>query len=507
MNELEKTSSVCPACFQEGKINKIDAKIIEEDGKVWITKNCTEHGSFKEIYCNDVNVYNKWIRFKVTGRNNTDVNTRLFDGQELYSEHTSQSILTNLIITNRCNLRCEYCFMNAGASGFVYEPSLDEIKQLLLLARGKNPNEIKAIQITGGEPTIREDFFVIIRMAKENGFTHIQIHTNGIKLAESIEYCQRLKNEQVNTIYLSFDGVTKKTNPWITQSKKAINNLKKVNLKVVLVPVIRGDKNLKEVGKIIRFALENIDIIKGVNFQPISFCGRAKNITDAKRETQRVDNVNIFAEIEKEFDGHISRDDFYPASIAYPVSQIIDSEKWRSQFELTAHPGCGGVAYIFYEDGKPLPITRFIDVEGLVAFIKKQSDIKGPLKKIRRGASFIKHTFDYVDKEKLPAGMNLKRILTGDAIWGNDDSLAQVQRKILFIGSMWFQDSFNLDVDKLKRCVIHCTTPEGMVPFCTYYGIGFGEKIEEKHSISLKEWEGRVGRSQDEDLWKSGPSE
>lgn len=502
---LEKTFSICPECYKFGKIKKIDAEIIQDDTRAWMIKDCKKHGSFKEIYCNDVHVYKKWMRFKVTGRNNPDVNTKLFDGQELYSEHKSQSVLTHLLITNRCNLRCDYCFMNAGASGYVYEPSLTQIKKLLLRARGKNPIETKAIQITGGEPTIREDLFEIIRMAKEIGFTHVQVHTNGIKLAENIEYCQRLKNEQVNTIYLSFDGITKKTNPWINQCKKAINNLRKVNLKVVLVPVIIGDKNLKEAGKIVRFALENMDIIRGVNFQPISFCGRANNMTDAQRETQRVDHVNIIAEIEKEFDGHISRDDFYPASFAFSFSQLIDSVKWHGQFEFSAHPGCGVVTYLFYEDGEPLPITRFIDVEGLIAFIEKQSDIKGPLKKIRRGASFIKHAFDYVDKEKLPTGLNLKRLLTGLAIWRNYDSLTRLQSKSLFIGTMWFQDSFNLDVDKLKRCVIHYTTPEGIIPFCTYNGLGFGENSREKHSIPLKEWEGLVGRSRDEDLWKGGP--
>jgi uncharacterized radical SAM superfamily Fe-S cluster-containing enzyme len=392
--------------------------------------------------------------------------------------------------------------MNAGTSGYIYEPTLDQIKQLLLQAKGKNPIEAKAIQITGGEPTIRDDLIVIIRMAKEIGFTHIQIHTNGIKLAESSEYCQRLKNEQVNTIYLSFDGVTKKTNSQIDQCQKAINNLRKTDLKVVLVPVINKDKNLKEAGKIVRFALENLDIIRGVNFQPISFCGRAINTSQNERETQRVDNVNIYAEIEKEFNNQITRDDFYPASFAFPISNYIESLKWHGQFELTTHPGCGGITYVFYEDGKPLPITRFIDVEGILSFIEKQSNIDGPLKKIRRGASFLKYASDFIDTEKIPAGLNIKKLLTDLAIWGNYDTLNQIQSKSLIISTMWFQDSYNLDVERLKRCVIHYTTPEGIIPFCSYNGLGFGEKIRKKHSISLKEWEERVGRTQDEDLWK-----
>ena len=505
MEELEKVKSVCPACYQEGKIQKIDAKIVEEDGKVWITKTCKKHGSFKDIYFSDVDIYKKWIKYKVTGKSAPDVRTQLFDYPALYPEHKSQSVLTNLLITNRCNLRCSYCFMNAGASGVVYEPTLDQIKELMTQARNERPMGSKAIQITGGEPTVRDDLFDIVRMAKDLGFAHVQVNTNGIKLAESVEYCQRLKDEKVNTIYMSFDGVTKKTNPWIEQGKKAIENLRKANLKVVLVPVLIGGKNLQETGKIVRFALDNMDIIRGVNFQPISFCGRVTKLKDEKRDKQRVDYVMMMEAIEKEFDGQISRDDFYPVPFVFPISRLIEMLKGETQVEFTAHPGCGGATYIFHEDGKPLPITRFIDVEGLLDFINKQSEIKGPLKKIRVAASFLKRINDFVDDEKAPHGFDLKKLLKEAALGGRYDSLRGFHYKSLFVGSMWFQDSFNLNIDRLERCVIHYTTLEGIVPFCAYNGLGIGDKIREKHSISIKEWEQETGRKIKDELWKNGP--
>jgi uncharacterized radical SAM superfamily Fe-S cluster-containing enzyme len=505
MEELEKIKSICPACYRDGKIRKIDAKITEEDGKVWINKTCEKHGSFKDIYFSDVDIYKKWIKYKVTGEPAPDVKTQLFDYPALYPEHKSQSVLTNLLITNRCNLRCSYCFMNAGASGVVYEPTLDQIKELMIQARNERPVGSKAIQITGGEPTVRDDLFNIVRMAKDLGFTHVQVNTNGIKLAESVEYCQRLKDEKVNTVYMSFDGVTKKTNPWIEQGKKAIENLRKVNLKVVLVPVLIGSKNLHETGKIVRFALDNMDIVRGVNFQPISFCGRVTKIKDEKRDLQRVDYVQMMAEIENEFDGQISRDDFYPVPFVFPVSKLIEGLKGESQVEFTAHPGCGGATYIFFEDGKPLPITRFIDVEGLLEFINKQSETKGPLKKVRVAASFLKHINDFVDPEKAPRDFDLKKLLKEAALGGNYDSLRGFHYKSLFVGSMWFQDSFNLNIDRLERCVIHYTTLEGIVPFCAYNGLGIGDKIREKHSVSIKDWQLETGRNIKDDLWKDGP--
>jgi len=445
------------------------------------------------------------MKYEVTGTDSPDVKTTLFGEPELYPVHKSQSVLTNLLITNRCNLRCGYCFMNAGASGVVYEPTVDTLRTLMQQARDEKPMGSKAIQITGGEPTVRDDLFDIIRIAKEVGFSHVQLNTNGIKLAESVEYCQRLKDEKVNTVYMSFDGVTKKTNPWIDQCKKAIDNMRKVNLKIVLVPVLIGGKNIHETGKILRFAFDNIDIIRGVNFQPISFCGRVTKIKDEKRELQRVDYVRMLEEIEKEFDGEISRDDFYPVPFVFPISQLIESLKGGDQVEFTAHPGCGGATYIFIEDGKFIPITRFIDVEGFMDFIKKQSEKKGPLKKVRIATAFLKKIDSFVDKEKAPHGFDLKKILKDAAIGGSYDSLRAFHYNSLFVGSMWFQDSFNLNVDRLQRCVIHYTTLEGIVPFCAYNGLGLGDKIREKYSLPIKDWEKKNGRKMKDDLWTKGP--
>lgn len=503
MKFLEKTESVCPACFRDGKVNKIPAEIVEEGGKVYIKKKCPEHGEFKDIFFADSNLYKKWMKYKVTGTDSPDVKTKLFGHPTLYDIHKSQSVLTNLLVTNRCNLRCSYCFMNAGASGYVYEPSLEKIRELMIKARNEHPMGSKAIQITGGEPTVREDLLDIVKIAKEVGFSHVQVNTNGLKLADSVEYCQKLKDAKVNTIYMSFDGVTKETNPWIEKNKKAIENLRKTNLRCVLVPVLIGGKNLHETGKMVKFALDNMDIVRGLNFQPISFCGRVTKIKDKKREQERVDYVAMMNEIEKEFNGKISKDDFYPVPFVFPISKLIEMLKGETQVEFTAHPGCGGATYLFVdESGEPMPVTRFIDVEGLLEFINKESEIKGPFKKLRVGTAFLKNIDNFVDYDKAPHGFNLKKMLKEAAIGGSYDSLRGFHYKSLFIGSMWFQDSFNLNIDRLKRCVIHYTTPEGIVPFCAYNGLGYGDEIREKHSIPIKEWEKKTGKKMKDDLRK-----
>ena len=505
MKELEKISSVCPACFKEGKIKKIDAKVVEEDGKVYIFKECDKHGSFKEIYFSDAKVYKKWMKYTVTGNPAPDVKTKVFDEPALYEEHKSQSVLTNLLATNRCDLRCSYCFMNAGATGRVYEPSLDQIRELLIQARNEKPMGSKALQITGGETTIRDDLLDIVDMAKELGFSHVQVNTNGLKLADDPMFCRKLKEGRVNTIYMSFDGVSKEANPWIESNKKAIENLRMVNLKVVLVPALIAGKNLHEAGKIVKFALDNMDIIRGVNFQPISFCGRLAKISDEKRKEQRVDYVTMMESIEKEFNGQISRDDFYPVPFVFPISKLIELLKGEIQVEFTAHPGCGGATYIFMEEGKPIPVTRFIDVEGLIDFVDKESKIKGPLKKLRIASAFLKNIDKFVNYDKAPFSFNLKKLLKDAAIGGSYDSLRGFHYKSLFVGSMWFQDVYTLNIDRLQRCVIHYTTPEGIVPFCAYNGLGIGDKIREKHSITIEEWEKKTGKKIKDDLRKDVP--
>jgi hypothetical protein len=248
-----------------------------------------------------------------------------------------------------------------------------------------------------------------------------------------------------------------------------------------------------------------MDIIRGVNFQPVSFCGRISKIKDEKREKQRVDYVMMMESIEKEFDGQISRDDFYPVPFVFPISKLIELLKAETQVEFTAHPGCGGATYIFWDNGKPMPVTRFIDVEGLLEFIDKESKIKGPLKKLRIASAFLKNIDNFVDYEKAPEGFNLKKLLKDAAIGGSYDSLRGFHYKSLFVGSMWFQDVFNLNINRLQRCVIHYTTLEGIVPFCSYNGLGIGDKIRDKHSLTIPEWEKKTGRKIKDDLRKDTP--
>ncbi|MFP4005734.1 MAG: tetraether lipid synthase Tes [Candidatus Hadarchaeia archaeon] len=504
---LESTESVCPECFKEGKINKIPAEAVEEDGKVYLKKECDEHGKFKSTYWDDVELYKKAMENKVTGVGVTNPQVEGTDCPYdcgLCARHKSQSVLTNLFVTNRCDLRCSYCFANAGAQGFVYEPSLEQLEKQMKQVREEKPVPGKAIQITGGEPTVREDLVELVKMAKDLGFTHVQVNTNGIKLGDDPDLAKELQEAGTNTIYMSFDGVTEETNPWIEQNKKALENLRKVGLTAVLVPVVINNFNDHELGDIVNFAKENMDIVRGVNFQPVSFVGRIKNLSEEKRKRERISYSEMIKKLENQLDGAITAEDWYTVPFVLPVSKLIENIEREKQVEFTCHPSCGGATYVFVEDGEIIPITEFVDVEGLMELVKEEAEKSGPMKKIRTGFNLIRKISDYIDEEKAPEGMNVKDLINNAVTGGSYDELGKFHMKSLYLGSMWFQDVWNLNIDRLERCVIHYTTPDGIIPFCAYNGLGYGEEIRKKHGISVEKWEEKTGKSLKEDLWNGG---
>lgn len=501
----EQTKSVCPECFKDGKIETIPAEIVKEDGKIWIKKECPEHGGFKSIVFEDPNLYEKWNKYEVTGEGPENISSLPFSDKELYSKHFSQSVLSNLFVTNRCNLRCSYCFANSGAEGFVYEPSLEELRDMMKQVREEKPVGSKAIQITGGEPTMRDDLMQIIKMADELGFRHIQLNTNGIKLAESAEYCQKIRDAGADTVYMSFDGMTEDSDPWVEEHKKAVENMRKADLGTVLVPTVIKDMNLDELGSILNYAKENIDIVRGVNFQPVSFTGRITNITQEDRDSGRVDYAKMIKKIEEDLDGEITKEDWYPVPFVYPISKLIENLKGERQVEFTANPKCGGATYAFVEGGKFIPVTRFVDVEGFMELIEELSKKEGMLKKANIGLSLMKNAPDFIDHEKAPEGLDIDKLMVNAIAKGDYDALGEFHKKSLFIGSMWFQDAWNLNIDRLNKCVIHYTTPEGIVPFCAYNGLNIGQEIRRRHSDSVEEWEEKTEKKSEDDLWGGGP--
>src|SRR5574341_1906562 len=184
---MKSTRSLCPECLAI-----IEASIFEENGKVMIEKTCSKHGSFKDIYWSSAKQFRRFDHYWHDGEGVTNPNVST-DGNcphscGLCSSHKTTTILANIDLTNRCNQACPVCFANAQASGYLYEPTLSQISAMMQMLRDEKPIPCPAIQFAGGEPTMREDIVQIVRMASEFKFTQVQMATNGIKLARSIQF-------------------------------------------------------------------------------------------------------------------------------------------------------------------------------------------------------------------------------------------------------------------------------------------------------------------------------
>ena len=495
---IKNTKSLCPECGRP-----VDAEVYDEGGKVYIKKTCSVHGEFINTYWNDVETYDRVRDYEpsITSVENPSVDdiSTCPSNCGLCSKHETSTVLGLIDVTNRCNLKCPVCFANAAASGRLFEPTQDEIRQMLKNLRSLKPHPTPAVQYAGGEPTVRKDIVELVKMAKDEGFTHVQIATNGLKLAMKENLAKELKDAGLNTVYLAFDGVTPE--PYINNRGRdllpykldAIENCRKAGLGIVLVPTLIKGVNDHQVGDIIKFAFDHNENIYGVNFQPVSFAGRTPS---DQVEKQRITIPDFIQIIEDQTDGDVKTTDFYPPSSVEPIAKFIGAlEGGEPTVTLNCHQHCGIATYVFREKtegsgkDKLIPINDFIDVDGL---FKKLDELAEKLKKGGFGrkqrvlASATKAIPKLIYSDKTPKNLDVKRIILNVFTKRSYSALGDFSKDAMLISCMHFMDPFNFDEDRVKKCVIHYATPDGrIIPFCTYNSM-YRENVEEKFSTTFK---------------------
>lgn len=481
---LKKTKSLCPTC------NKVlDADIIEKNGQVFIDRICPEHGQFSYLYWSDADMYRRFDSYDVrgSGLENPQVTTEINSCPEncgICNNHCSTTLLANIDLTNRCNLNCDFCFANARACGYIYEPTFEQIKGMLELLRSEKPNPAPAVQFAGGEPTMRDDLYDIIRMAKQMGFLQVQLATNGIILAKNPDMARMLKEIGLSTVYLHFDGVTKETNFKLASDLKAIENCKTVKLGIVLVPTIIKTKNDHEIGDIIRFAAENIAVIRGINFQPVSFTGAASPEAISR---ERITIPELLDRIEEQTGRSVLKDDFYPVPCVLPISEFVEAYTGKTQIKFTAHQHCGAATYVFVRDDGITPINRIVDVDAFFNSIEqltRKLESSSALSKKMVAVNGLREFYNNFKGEGPNSSLDVWKILGKTLITHNFEALRSFHWNALFIGTMHFMDNYNYDLDRVNRCCIHYATPDGrLIPFCTYNsGPVYREQVWKKFS-------------------------
>jgi 7,8-dihydro-6-hydroxymethylpterin dimethyltransferase len=497
------TTSLCPECET---VNKIEARIFEENGRVMMEKSCPEHGEFKDCLSSDVKLYLKmeeWEFGDNTGfsnpANDKGAEASCPDDCGICSLHTSHSALANVDLTNRCNLTCPVCFANANSAGYLYEPDMDQVRTMLMALRNERPVDGRVVQFSGGEPTLHPKFFEILAMARELGFTHLQAATNGILIGNSLEFAKKCKESGLATLYLQFDGVTDdvymktRGEALLDLKMKCIENCREAGMKIVFVPTIVKGLNDHQLGDILKVAIDNVDTVSGISFQPVAFTGRiAKKELEAKRFTL-ADLAHSLSEQTGLFDTY---NDWFPLSMVVPFSRLIAAVENRGVPTISSHTSCSLGTYMFVDEKsrKAVPVTQFVDIPAMVQDIEEMSRKKFTgIMKYYNGAKGWMELKKHFKADRAPEGLTFERFLNTiqgmtNKKLGRDGMDGTFTYRTLLVAGMHFQDNYNYDIERLKRCVIHYAAPDGkLYPFCAYNsGPTYREKIEKEFSIPFE---------------------
>ena len=453
------------------------------------------------MYWADIETYNRFEEYGKIGKGVSNPRTQT-EKQCPYDcglcpNHKSQTVLSIIDVTNACNLQCSICFAHAGKIGYLYRPNVETIGEVMDNLRSNLPIPPPAVQLSGGEPTVHPDILEIVRMAKRKGFRHIELNTNGVKIADEkdgVEFLRQLRDAGVDTLYLSFDGVTPEAYlgrapshldakgkqeyaSWLFNvKKKVIENCREIgHNSVVLVPVVVRGMNDNQLGDIIQFAIQNIDVVRCVNFQPVSFAGRTE---EWEVKQGRITIPDALHRIEEQMNGAVKVEDFYPIPCTYPISDFLNVYKSKSHVEFTCHQHCGAATYLYVEKGKAVPITELGNVDAFFNTLTKAAEDlrkgKRTKAKLRVGLSALRNIKPKILREVLPAILS-----------GSYESLRPFHYKTLMIGLMHFMDAYNFDLARVERCTIHYGFPGGkIVPFCTMNTL-HRQVLEKQYAVPL----------------------
>jgi uncharacterized radical SAM superfamily Fe-S cluster-containing enzyme len=525
-----ETDSLCPRCVKEtreaildgktdlrvlidGKPGEIKAQIVEENGQIVMKKTCEKHGEFVDVLSIDP-AFLARIERLYPGRDFKAPKTELRNHGSSSVQFGRGSVLT-VDLTNRCNMMCDPCFMDANQVGYVHELSWDEIKKILDDSMSIQPRRQMSVQFSGGEPTMSPHFLQSIRYARDIGYFAVQAATNGLRFALEPGFAKEAHDAGLRMAYLQFDGIGNEANSHrkignlFDLKLRAIEELSKAEIDVILVVTVVNGVNNDQVGKIINYAIENPDKITVISFQPVSFTGRDEDISDELRQQQRYTLSHLAHDVKNQTGVTDPMRDWFPLSALGPFSDLVDQlmgkeAEWGSM-KCGCHPNCGvgTVLMVNKKTHQMVPLTDFLDMEGLLDDIGTITDAaQGKAVTIAElGVALLKN----YRPEKAPPGYGfndlMKQLLSqsgarGKKIGEHEDDAEEFEWRVLFVAGMWFQDLFNYDFRRTEMCIIPYGTQMGEISFCAYNtGVGWRNIVEKMlANATVADWYKKHGR-------------
>ncbi len=421
---IRTTRSVCPVCLKN-----LPAMLTRDaSGCIHLEKSCPVHGSFSVPVWRGKMDFEQWLLGTEPLAKGSGINCPADCG--LCSEHESASCCVLLEVTARCNLRCRFCFANGGKEE--EDPPLQALKDAVqdIAHRCEKP----LLQLSGGEPTLRDDLPELVRYAKEAGCSCVQLNTNGIRLAHEPEYAAQLADAGLDIVFLQFDGTrdeiyeSLRGKALLETKLEAVRLCSALRLGVTLVPTVVRGVNDKDLGEIVRMAVSLSPGVRGVHFQPVSYFGR---FPDRPGDGERYTLDELMADLSKQ--AGIPAESFMPSRCDHPL--------------------CGFHAdFLVDPTGRLRPLTS----------IAHSSRSRGSA---RDNRAYVERHWRRPPPEEAP-----KSAFSDEMDF--DTFLYRLRQESLCLSAMVFQDAMNLNIERLHRCTLHVYAGGRIKPFCSHYLTG-----------------------------------
>lgn len=437
-----RTRSVCPECLKT-----IPAERVAVGDTVYLDKTCPAHGRFVTPIWRGLRSYETWSRSRRAASLPTSVATDITEGCPrdcgLCADHRQQGCCVLVEVTSRCDLVCPVCFASAGRHGA--DMPIEEIGVALDKLRAGSGQV--HIQLSGGEPTVRDDLPEIVALVRAKGFDFVQLNTNGIRIGREPGYLAALADAGLDCVFLQFDGLgddilrQMRGRDLFAAKQLAIASARAAGVGVVLVPTLVPGVNTHEIGAIVDFAKSEMPTVRAVHFQPVSYFGRNPV---SPRDRDRITLPEVMEALIAHSGGSISLADFRPGSAENPFCSFSG----RFAVDRAGH---------LRADPEPVSACCGSDDEETNEGSGCCGTTAGRSPDVVRAQRYVAGQWASASGTETSAGLE-----------AFDSFLAQRSQRLSLSG-MAFQDAWTLDLDRLRQCHIHVAQSDGrVIPFCAF---------------------------------------